>query len=103
MVEKICDKKTHFQCNNGTCIENVHVCNGQVDCPESEDESKEFCNQNECLIRNGDCSQICKDLQISYYCSCYPGYELVDNRTCKGICNFINCPKFIYFNENSNY
>ena len=38
---------------------------------------------NECLIQNGGCHQQCVNVIGSFYCRCFPGYELGDDsRTC---------------------
>ena len=38
-----------------------------------------------CLINDHNCSQICVELEGLFSCSCYPGYELQNNRaTCEG-------------------
>ncbi len=41
---------------------------------------------NECDWNNGNCSQICNNIQGSYYCSCQAGYWLSDDdkMTCYG-------------------
>ena len=40
---------------------------------------------NECIVNNGDCSQMCTNSNGSYACICNSGYLLaLDNRTCAG-------------------
>ena len=46
-----------------------------------------FTDINECAINNAGCSQVCNNTEGSYYCDCYPGYELgLNNHTCNGRC-----------------
>ena len=38
-----------------------------------------------CMINDHNCSQICVEVEGSFNCSCYPGYELQQDRvTCTG-------------------
>ena len=38
-----------------------------------------------CMINDHNCSQICVEVEGSFNCSCYPGYELLENEiTCIG-------------------
>ena len=38
-----------------------------------------------CMINDHNCSQLCVEVEGSFNCSCYPGYELQQNRvTCTG-------------------
>ena len=38
-----------------------------------------------CLIGDHNCSQICVELEGSFSCSCYPGYELEEDKAnCAG-------------------
>lgn len=80
----VCDPKTQFHCGGDTCIALSQVCDGRQDCPAWEDEPRDKCGKNECHDNNGGCSQKCVDTPAGYYCDCNTGYQLVDNRTCKG-------------------
>lgn len=86
-----CDTKSQFDCGGGSCIPLTQVCNGRQDCPEGEDEPRDRCGINECNVNNGGCSQKCVDQPVGYYCDCNTGYKLVDNRTCKGVCDILFC------------
>ena len=38
-----------------------------------------------CMINDHNCTQICVEVEGSFSCSCYPGYELQDDgATCEG-------------------
>ena len=38
-----------------------------------------------CMINDHNCTQICVEVEGSFNCSCYPGYELQeDEATCTG-------------------
>ena len=40
---------------------------------------------NECLVNNGDCSQLCRNEEGGRRCECFAGYTLgTDGRTCVG-------------------
>ena len=44
---------------------------------------------DECSVRNGNCSQLCRNTKGSYVCSCVSRYRLIgDGATChsKGVC-----------------
>ena len=32
---------------------------------------------NECAVNNGGCGQLCNDIILGYFCSCYLGYQLL--------------------------
>ena len=47
----------------------------------------------ECMMDGHDCLQICVELEGSFTCSCYPGYELQEDEvTCEGTVNKFNLP-----------
>lgn len=92
--EQSCNITRVYSCSDNTykchdsdkCIHPLQVCDDKVDCPQGEDEGSK-CGVNECLEKNANCSQGCKDLAIGHVCTCEKGFRLSthDNRTCVDI------------------
>ncbi|XP_054913786.1 low-density lipoprotein receptor-related protein 2 isoform X1 [Poeciliopsis prolifica] len=82
-----------FSCPSGqwlcptdqVCIDLVKVCDGQRDCPNGADESP-ICNQDDCALNNGGCSDGCVQGPFGAQCTCSPGFQLLnDSKTCDDI------------------
>ncbi|XP_047465711.1 low-density lipoprotein receptor-related protein 2 [Mugil cephalus] len=67
------------------CIDLDKVCDGQRDCPNGADESP-ICNQDDCALNNGGCSDDCVQGPFGAQCTCPPGFQLLnDSKTCDDI------------------
>lgn len=44
-----------FKCNYGGCINNIFICNGQPDCWDGSDETRELCSSRKCSRRKFRC------------------------------------------------
>ena len=57
-----CNPKWQHQCDDGTCINSLLLCDGKKECSTGSDEKEEFCNSRECgnssfKCESGQCVQ----------------------------------------------
>merc|ERR1712106_830793 len=83
-----------FKCRNGKCISYDIVCDKNDDCGDESDEPL-HCNKNECAkVEENQCEHKCTDTKDSFYCSCNPGYKLMeDGKACMDINECVDMPK----------
>ncbi|XP_053722161.1 low-density lipoprotein receptor-related protein 2 [Synchiropus splendidus] len=82
-----------FSCPSGqwlcptdqVCIDLNKVCDGSRDCPNGADESP-ICNEDDCALNNGGCSNGCVQGPFGAQCTCPSGFQLLnDSKTCDDI------------------
>ncbi|XP_065212524.1 low-density lipoprotein receptor-related protein 2-like [Planococcus citri] len=100
-TQKFCFNSTTFVCStNQKCISKSFKCDGENDCGDNSDEAgcsddaNKLKDRNECHKWN-HCDQLCENTKDSYTCSCYPGFDLVENKNC--VVNNTATPYDIYF------
>ena len=52
------------------------VCDARRDCAQGEDEPIS-CFIDECMFKNGHCSQICHNLKLGFECACREGRKFI--------------------------
>ena len=76
-----CDQDGYFLCQDKrTCIPYESVCNNKNDCPNGDDEGF-ACNDRQCGIDNGGCSDLCIDTPKGAQCMCRRGFQFLANDT----------------------
>ncbi|XP_068751456.1 low-density lipoprotein receptor-related protein 1-like isoform X2 [Montipora capricornis] len=83
-IGTICSLNERPCSNSSICVEDIKFCDGRIDCPDGSDEGI-GCRVNLCDADNGGCSQVCSELPEGVQCSCFNGFSLVDNVSCRDI------------------
>ena len=74
-------QRASYMCIQCTCTVCIHKCIAICICSFSH-----YTDIDECAMDNGECAEICNNVEGSYYCSCNEsGYEVIMiNETCQG-------------------
>uniref|UniRef100_A0A914CFW4 Uncharacterized protein n=1 Tax=Acrobeloides nanus TaxID=290746 RepID=A0A914CFW4_9BILA len=65
--------------NGGTCIPNINGTDQLCHCVDGFQGARCQYDINECLVQNGFCEHDCVNTIGTYYCRCFPGYQLDDD------------------------
>ncbi|GMR39063.1 hypothetical protein PMAYCL1PPCAC_09258, partial [Pristionchus mayeri] len=71
--------------NGGTCLPIRNGTDQLCDCVSGFTGARCQYDENECLVNNGGCHHDCVNTIGTYYCRCWPGFELgsgADEKTC---------------------
>ncbi len=72
------------------CINQTQLCDGKQDCPDGVEEGP-FCSRDDCSVRNGGCSHICRSSPIGAICFCPNGYATTNSTNYKKCEDFNEC------------
>uniref|UniRef100_A0A915AIW5 EGF-like domain-containing protein n=1 Tax=Parascaris univalens TaxID=6257 RepID=A0A915AIW5_PARUN len=67
--------------NGGTCVPVQNGTEQVCYCPEGFQGTRCQYDINECLIDNGGCHHDCVNTIGTFYCRCFPGFQLGSDRT----------------------